>query len=475
MEIIYNERNNIKSILGKQKPSSDYRMMNFVVQDDTDDGGLVLYNNFTKSAWVLNKSEKDALENLDTDHPTIKKLIEGWYLVPKNFDELKTFQQVRDIYNVVYENSNIDTGLTSFTILTTTECNARCYYCYENGCEKATMDKQMAFDVANFIKKSSKDKKNIHLAWFGGEPLFNYEAIDIICNELSRDGYDYTSSMITNGYMFDEKLIKQAVNLWNLKSLQITLDGTRDVYNNAKSYAVLDENDTRDPFSRVLDNIDLLIKAKIKVLIRLNLSPENEEDIKDLIEILSKRFANNKYVHVYCHTLFQEISKVGTKRAMSDKSLEECYDRELEIQNLLFNKHLASADALPRSIKMNHCMADSKQSVVILPDGNLTKCEHFTEALPTWGSIYSNDYNQDIIKEWERLYPYKEECRTCKHCPSCLRLANCPNIVEECSSEYRNKEEKLLHKQLRYTYDFWKKRGRKVLKQDKELQQAKSD
>lgn len=75
----------------------------------------------------------------------------------------------------------------------------------------------------------------MRLAWFGGEPLYNAQVIDLICNDLVERGIGYESSMISNGFLFDEKLIKRAAELWRLRQIQITLDGTEGVYNGPSS------------------------------------------------------------------------------------------------------------------------------------------------------------------------------------------------------------------------------------------------
>ena len=65
-----------------------------------------------------------------------------------------------------------------------------------------------------------RGQQQAHLAWFGGEPLYNAQVIDLICNDLVERGIGYESSMISNGFLFDEKLIKRAAELWRLRQIQ---------------------------------------------------------------------------------------------------------------------------------------------------------------------------------------------------------------------------------------------------------------
>ena len=66
----------------------------------------------------------------------------------------------------------------------------------------------------NYIKKSAKDN-SVTLRWFGGEPLCNSRAIDIICSELRKQGVVFTSSMVTNGYLFDVEAVQKDKKNWS--------------------------------------------------------------------------------------------------------------------------------------------------------------------------------------------------------------------------------------------------------------------
>ena len=83
---------------------------------------------------------------------------------------------------------------------------------------------------------------------------------------------------------------------------------------------------------------------------------------------------------------------------------------------------------LDNKIKINHCMADSKNSVLISPEGKLGRCEHHFED-DFYGSVIT-----DTPKEpWSEYYNYFEKCKNCAVFPVCFRLKNCPNITEECN------------------------------------------
>ena len=80
--------------------------------------------------------------------------------------------------------------------------------------------------------------------------------------------------------------------------------------------------------------------------------------------------------------------------------------------------------SIPRALKINACMADSDDAVTILPEGQLGKCDHFTED-HFIGSIYSDALDQQEI---ERMKERREDipaCRGCAYYPQCRELKYC--------------------------------------------------
>ena len=140
---------------------------------------------------------------------------------------------------------------------------------------------------AEFIAKKLQPGKREQLeapfrmshSWFGGAPLFRKKCINIICERLKESGIPYRSSMISNGYLFDEKTVNEAKNLWKLKNVQITIDGTKDIYNKTKSFVYKNGN----PFETVMGNIKRLSENGISVTIRINVGKFNAEDAEKLI------------------------------------------------------------------------------------------------------------------------------------------------------------------------------------------------
>ena len=316
--------------LGEQTVRDDakYRVMRFVEIRHID-GADIAYNNMTKEMISLSSAEIEILNSeeispTDDSIPLIKK----WFLVPVDEDEIQLNDQLVEVAKLLKKNNAVN----NFVILPTTDCNARCFYCFEAGAKKINMDKKTAVDVARYIKRVSKGK-HVIIRWFGGEPLYNYEAIDIICKKLRRYRISYNSMIVTNAFLFTPKMVLRAKKLWHLTFAQVTLDGTEKIYNRTKNYI---NCQGLNPFEIVLSNIYELISNKITVKIRLNMDKHNSSDLYELIDLLYKRFGNNDYLKIYAHLLFEDFGYHKIKR--NDLEQIELNNAFFELEDYLAEK-----------------------------------------------------------------------------------------------------------------------------------------
>ena len=192
MQIIYNTAKPFDLLLKKQKveKGETYRPMYYVVEQSVDEG-LLLYHTMTKALLLLTPEETKVYK---TTPAALPQLIEQWFLVPESHDDRLLSRQIRNVARMLEKKTD---AIISYTIMTTTDCNARCFYCYELGRPRVPMSKETAVQTADYIINHCKGEK-VSLHWFGGEPLYNKPVISIICRRLKEAGVDYHSTMISN-------------------------------------------------------------------------------------------------------------------------------------------------------------------------------------------------------------------------------------------------------------------------------------
>ena len=432
MQIIIPTASTFEQMVGLQKRADgqQYRLMTYVLQQPVADG-LLLYNTLTCSLVLLTPDEA-------VDLTAQGELIDHWFLVPQAHDDRKLCQQVRQMVALL---TPVPKVVTSYTILPTTGCNARCFYCYEQGTKPVTMTAETASRVVRYIVAHRGDEE-VTLRWFGGEPLVNNKVIDQICTELSQQGVPFHSEMTTNGYLFDADMVQRAKNLWQLQKVQITLDGTAQTYNRVKAYVYHGVN----AFERVLENIGLLTAAGIHAHIRLNVDKHNIGEMAELVELLHQRFGANEHLSVYSHELFGE-------RTPEDNAL--LFAQQMQLAQQMARCGYYHIRRLLKDVQQNQCMANNDGSVVIAPDGHLGKCEHFIDR-EFFGHIDREERDKAIIRKFKERRADSESCATCPFYPQCNRLEMCPTVVM-CTPEMRQKGLYKMKEAMKYEYECYLK------------------
>ena len=421
----------VTAILGPSRAkAADCKLTQFCIRTPCQEGEL-MYNTLTGELLLLEAGE--------TPEMLREELIEHRFLVPAASDEYAAANQLRTILRLM---NAAKPGVDHFLIFTTSDCNARCYYCYELGRTRVPMSDATAEETADFILRQSGDRE-VSITWFGGEPLYNRAAIERITARLREAGKPFYSKMISNGYLFDEDTVRAAVQDWKLKAVQIPLDGTEEVYNRAKAFIY---RDCPSPYQRVLRNIRLLLDAGVRVSIRLNLGVQNFEDLMALSQELAVRFAQQKGLYVYT-ALLQDFG-TAPQTAVDD---EERLSRWRKVNKLLRTSGLQRETGLTAKLALTYCMADRDDFLSVAPDGSVGKCEHECDHEPV-GHIRGGALDRDLLAAWKE-HVQTDACPTCALFPRCLRLKKCPWAQDGCLPIDREIMRDKIVRQMLYTYE----------------------
>ena len=449
MNILLN--NNYNSIVLKNSIgtnlnfNSKFKLASYVIKYNTGNT-VILYNTISGLLVEMLKDEYSFILS-STGNDIIEKgwrfLIDRYTFVPENindYDAVNTYLSTKHRYQTPVEN-NFD-YIDKYVIFTTLDCNARCFYCYEHGASKIKMSSKIATDTADFIiNEYNKTKTPIAISWFGGEPLYNIEAIDLITDKLIEAGVPFYSDITTNAYLFTEDVIEKAATKWNIKHAQITLDGTKEKYNKTKNYIYKDKN----AFDKVIDNIKALLKHNIEVHIRLNADLYNVDDLTDLVKYLYEEVGNHSKLSVYTHELFEDVSNV--KHTEEEK--EQLFKKiNILKRNLMYYKYMKDDLTV---MKHCHCLTDGGHGIMILPDGKVGQCEHFYNK-DYIGDIYTTkeNWNYDVVANWRELYKKEEICKSCPLFAVCIPIKRCigEHICGELEKSYKIDDYKIRMKRV---------------------------
>ena len=440
MKKIFDGDSMVKTIMGakKVKPGCVYRWSCFTVPYTHNDRRYI-FNNFSKVCFDVEPDELDlrtdarfTSEQAVADE-NLSALVSDLFLVPEDEDEAVSYEKYSAMFRAMRTNKK---GYSSYTILPTTACNARCFYCFEEGMKFVTMSDETVSQTIEFIKKTRNPGNPVNFAWFGGEPLAGERIIDRICAAMREENIEFKSKMVSNGSLITEKIIQKMKNDWNLGAIQITLDGVEEEYNRRKNYVF----NYASAYWHVLSRIKLINENGIKLNIRVNVDEGNIDGLPQMAEDV-KCFVPNTELVTFDLTPLFDIHEVKDDSAIWQKSFE--ISQRLEAMGFKAAAHYSVSRT-----KVFFCMADSPySSVAIAPDGRLYPCEDISN-IGSLGDVFEGVTNRELVNSLQRVEKTREQCRGCFSLPQCTTFSRCKNRSASCRYYSRKRLERALSHKL---------------------------
>ncbi|MBQ6426806.1 MAG: radical SAM protein [Clostridia bacterium] len=407
---------------------ADYRLSGFVFVHETE-RLILLENTFTRQVYALSREEWDHVQRADLSYPYVAELAGMTFLVEDGYDEVERYLLVLEVMKTLEKQKD---GIWKYTILPTTACNARCFYCYENDWIPVTMTERTADAVVDFILRT-KQEGRIQLDWFGGEPLCAPGIISRICRSLLDRGVEYSSAMITNGTLMTRELTKEAVDLWHLKSVNVSMDGAREDYEKRKRYVRPDLHN----YDKAMEAVSFLADAGVRVSVRCNYDEENLPRLNDFFNDCNARFGARDNIDVYEEQLFQSVN--GGNGDALYRAAEDSVRYAIGL-GLGYFRNIS-----PR-LRTHYCMVDGGRTVVIDPEGRIYLCEHL---LPD--DMHGTIFDKGDFRCPKAQIRLADECRSCPFLPECtpFRKNGCPIQKSKCRTQKELETERALDEMLR--------------------------
>lgn len=398
---------------------------------------LLVYNSLRGASSFLKFCGDDAVTaedciNFPENHcgeEIFNVLLDHGIIVPKENVE-------SSICNILSWKRIFSSGLT-LIIMPTEDCNFRCAYCYEDH-KNGIMSRSTAEAIKKYVAKNISSYTNLHVVWFGGEPLMSQKTIDIIkdisdslikiCSCARRS---YSSDIITNGYNLTYPIFKSLLDC-KILSYQVTIDGTADTHD-AQRFLATGEK-TRDKIiSNLLDIKNNCNKKYFSIIIRTNISLSMESSLIDHYSELSKLFSDDSRFSFF----FRPVGNWGGERVleMCDNiydsiSFRKIYNQITEFQS----KYNLDFSRFASFYNDSSCSACYENSFILGFNGEVYKCScHFDEPDNRIGSLSKEGVmmiDASKLSKWVKAPVLKESCHKCFFAPACLNMS-CPIYSNE--------------------------------------------
>ncbi len=304
------------------------------------------------------------------------------------------------------------------------DCNLRCQYCFAGTGEYMGHRQLMSFEVGkaaiDYLIHHSKNRHNLELDFFGGEPLMNFDVVKQVV-EYARSQeklHDklFRFTITTNGVLLDDDKI-DFINR-EMSNVVLSIDGRKEVNDRVRSRV-----DGRGCYESILPKFQKLVQARRE-------GPFDQYYVRGTFTKYNKDFAND-VLHLN-DMGFDQISvepvvaDPSAPYALTEADLPEVFaeyerlakimvDRAGTDRDFNFFHFMLDLDQGPCAIKRLRGCGCGNEYVAVTPDGDVYPCHQFV-GHEEWkmGNVFDLSIDPDRKKQFAHANVYgKEECRKC--------------------------------------------------------------
>lgn len=381
-----------------------------------------LYNSHTGSFVTLDqeyrKSFQLVAQNNISELPQmhIENFLNAGFIVSKDTDE-------NLIYKYLTNKTKYSSDTLGLTIATTLQCNFRCPYCYEEHLDSYfNEEKEQELKNSFLIILMEKSTRN-NLVWRRAtitEKMIDRVSKDVIkyCDD---NKIEYYADMVSNGYLLNRETAKDLVSNNKIRSVQITLDGGPETHNKTRFL-----RNGEGTFDKILENIKNIVDL-INVVIRVNVSQQNIDDIHKLLPILIENGLNKK-VSLYMSPVTDSEQSCQSVSETCLKT-DEFSKWEMELIEYADKLGFDMGKMYPNNLGGSVCTAVNNGTFVIDSNGDIYKCwnEVGKPALKS-GTLSEGITKSNRFIKWIE-WSFPDKCMECTVFPLCK--GRCPDMSLE--------------------------------------------
>jgi uncharacterized protein len=404
----------------------------FNIQTPTEDGRLIVWNTLRGSISVFPADQKDSVKSMITKRGCegdlqgmVKYLHDRGFLVPEGTDEYRLFQH--EFGSVHYRQDALE-----LILLASEDCNFRCSYCYEDFA-RGTMKPQVRESVKKLVQKRLPSLRYLSVSWFGGEPLYGWQAIEDLApffrEVVTENGLSFRSNMTTNGYLLTPDVAEKLIS-WGVLRYQITVDGSPEDHNRSRP-----GRNGEPTFDVIFQNL-LALKRRpetFRLDIRINFDQNNRDRLAGFIDLLGQELGGDSRFRLL-------LRAVGRWGGTNDENLAICgRDDSLEVHHQMITRAvqqgLGNADDVrdKRAFGSDVCYAARPYNFIIGADGLVMKCtvdldKKDRNILGHIGEDGTLHIDKNKLTLWtDPAYATDPGCQKCVVLPVCQGMS-CPQI-----------------------------------------------
>ena len=300
-------------------------------------------------------------------------------------------------------------------------CNLSCPYCFASQGKYHGQQALMRFDVGkralDFLMENSRDRVNLEVDFFGGEPLMNWEVVkELVAYAREQEGprgKKFRFTLTTNGMLIDDDVIDFANR--EMHNVVLSLDGRKEVHDRLRvDWA------GRGSYDRIVPKFQKLVERRggKGYYMRGTFTHANPDFTKDVLHMADLGFDQLSMEPVVCApddpaALTAEDLPIVLEQY--ELLAKEMLRREREGRGFTFYHYMLDLAHGPCIYKRISGCGSGTEYMAVTPWGDLYPCHQFVgEEVYRLGDIWQGVTNTAVRDEFKTCNAYaRPECADC--------------------------------------------------------------
>lgn len=322
-------------------------------------------------------------------------------------------------------------------LLIAMDCNLRCEYCFAGTGDYGEGRALMSFDTAkkaiDFLLENSKDRENLEVDFFGGEPTMNWQVLkDTVAYARSKEKEykkNFRFTVTTNGLLLDDDKIDYINKEMN--NVVLSIDGRKEV--NDRMRHRVDGSGCHD---KIIKNFKNLVakRGDKEYYVRGTYTKYNLDFSNDVMHFYDEGFDQVSVEPVVTDPKMpyaiheDDLEQIGKEY---DNLALKLMDIEKKGGFCNFFHFMIDLDQGPCAIKRLRGCGCGNEYVAISTDGDIFPCHQFV-GHDEWkmGNLYDGSFNNEMKDYFAKTHIYnKPQCRDCWAKFYCSGGCNANNFI----------------------------------------------
>ncbi len=417
-----------------------YKLNGYNIVLDVNSGGVHLVDELTY----------DMLDNVEPpfEEKCPEKIIEKLSRFYERSEIESCYEEVVELYkNEVlfsvddyekYAKYSVPAPVKAMCLLVEQDCNLRCEYCFAStgdyglGC-RMHMDFETGKKALDFLIENSKDRVNLEVDFFGGEPLMNFDVVKKLVeygrSQEKEHNKNFRFTVTTNGMLLDEDKM-DFINK-EMSNVVLSVDGRKEVNDRVRKRI-----DGKGCYDRIMPKYKELVEKRHheNYYVRGTFTKYNLDFANDVYSLYDNGFDQISVEPV--------VSDPSMPYALTERDLPKIFSEyERLAQMMLINdkqgKHfnffhfMLDLDQGPCAIKRLRGCSSGNEYVAVTPEGDIYPCHQFVGVEGCkMGNINDGTFDLDMKKKFAGAHIYtKEDCKKCWAKFYCSGGCNANNFI----------------------------------------------